>query len=43
MKSKRKIQNIKLEWQVIKSFRNFLEGEGFVEIFPPTIVRASVA
>lgn len=38
-----KIQNIKLELQVIKSFRDFLEGEGFVEIFPPTIVRASGA
>jgi asparaginyl-tRNA synthetase len=43
MKSKEKIQNIKLELQVIKSFRNFLESEGFVELFPPTIVRASGA
>jgi asparaginyl-tRNA synthetase len=43
MTSKEKIQNIKLELQVIKSFRNFLEGEGFIEIFPPTIVRASGA
>jgi len=40
---KEKIQNIKLALRVTKSFRNFLEGEGFVEIFPPTIVRASGA
>jgi len=40
---KEKIQNIKLALQVTKSFRNFLESEDFVEIFPPTIVRASGA
>ncbi len=43
MKTKEKIQNIKLVLQVTKSFRNFLENESFVEIFPPTIVRASGA
>lgn len=43
MKTKEKIQNIRLELQVIKSLRNFLEDEGFVEIFPPAIVRASGA
>lgn len=43
MTLKEKIQNIKLELQVIKSFRNFFENEGFIEIFPPTIVRASGA
>jgi len=43
MKTNEKIQNIKLELQVIKSFRNFLEEEDFVEIFPPAIVRASGA
>jgi asparaginyl-tRNA synthetase len=40
---KEKIQNIRLVLQVTKSLRNFLEEEGFVEIFPPTIVRASGA
>lgn len=43
MTLREKVQNVKLELRVIKSFRNFLEGEGFVEIFPPTIVRASGA
>ena len=43
MTSKEKSKNIKLTLQVVKSFRNFLEGEDFVEIFPPTIVRASGA
>jgi|SRR3989344_2767521 len=43
METKEKIQNIKLELQVIKSFRNFLEEEGFTEVFPPAIVRASGA
>lgn len=38
-----KIQNIKLVSQVVKSFRSFLEGEGFVEMYPPSIVRASGA
>jgi len=32
-----------LEGQVIKSMRNWLEGAGFFEIFPPKIVRASGA
>jgi asparaginyl-tRNA synthetase len=33
----------KLEGQVIKSMRNWLEEAGFFEIFPPKIVRASGA
>jgi asparaginyl-tRNA synthetase len=43
MTQKEKVQNIKLELQVIKSFRSFLEEKSFIEIFPPTIVRASGA
>lgn len=39
----RKLQNIKLALQVTKSFRAFLEENGFTEIFPPVIVRASGA
>lgn len=38
---KEKLATAKLERQVIKSMRNFLEEEGFIEIFPPKIVRAS--
>jgi len=38
-----KIATAKLERQVIKSMRNCLEKEGFMEIFPPKIVRASGA
>jgi asparaginyl-tRNA synthetase len=38
---KDKIATAKLERQVIKSMRNCLEEEGFIEIFPPKIVRAS--
>ena len=40
---KDKISTAKLERQVIKSMRNYLEKEGFMEIFPPKIVRASGA
>ena len=40
---KEKISTIKLERQAIKSMRTFLEKEGFIEIFPPKIVRASGA
>ena len=36
-----KITTAKLEGQVIKSMRNWLERAGFLEIFPPKIVRAS--
>jgi len=38
---KDKISIAKLERQVTKSMRNCLEEEGFIEIFPPKIVRAS--
>jgi asparaginyl-tRNA synthetase len=38
---KDKISIAKLERQVIKSMRNCLEEEDFIEIFPPKIVRAS--
>jgi len=38
---KEKIATAKLERQVIKSMRNYLEEKGFFEIFPPKIVRAS--
>jgi asparaginyl-tRNA synthetase len=40
---KEKITTAKLEKQVIKSMRNWLERAGFFEIFPPKIVRASGA
>lgn len=40
---KEKIAVAKLESQVIKSMRNWLERAGFFEIFPPKIVRASGA
>ncbi|MEK7180812.1 MAG: amino acid--tRNA ligase-related protein [Patescibacteria group bacterium] len=40
---KDKLSTALLEAQVFKSGRNYLEGEGFVEIFPPRIVRASGA
>lgn len=43
METKLKIQNIKLEQQVIRSMRDFLEKDNFTEIFPPAIVRASGA
>jgi len=36
-----KISVAKLERQVMKSMRNWLEGVGFFEIFPPKIVKAS--
>ncbi len=38
-----KITIAQLEGRVIKSMRNWLEGVGFFEIFPPKIVRASGA
>lgn len=38
-----KVATAKLERQVIKSMKDFLEGDEFVEIFPPKIVRASGA
>jgi len=38
-KMKEKIATAKLERQVINSMRNYFEKEGFVEIFPPKIVR----
>ena len=38
---KEKVATAKLEGQVINSMRNWLEGAGFFEIFPPRIVRAS--
>jgi asparaginyl-tRNA synthetase len=38
-----KVATAKLERQVIKSMRDYLEKEGFFEIFPPKIVRASGA
>jgi asparaginyl-tRNA synthetase len=38
---KDKIATVKLERQVMKSMRNCLEEEDFIEIFPPKIVRAS--
>lgn len=38
-----KIATAILERQVIKSMRDFLEKNGFVEIFPPKIVKASGA
>jgi len=40
---KAKVSTAKLERQVIKSMRNWLERAGFFEIFPPKIVRASGA
>jgi aspartyl/asparaginyl-tRNA synthetase len=40
---KEKVATAKLERQVIKSMRNWLERAGFFEIFPPKIVRASGA
>jgi asparaginyl-tRNA synthetase len=40
---KDKIATAKLEGQVIKSIRNWLEKANFFEIFPPKIVRASGA
>jgi len=40
---KEKVSTALLERQVIKSMRNWLEKEGFMEIFPPKIVRASGA
>ena len=40
---KEKIAVAKLEKQIIKSMESFLEKEGFLEIFPPKIVRASGA
>jgi len=40
---KEKVATAKLERQVIKSMRNYLEKERFMEIFPPKIVRASGA
>ena len=36
-----KVATAKLEGQVIKSMRNWLEEAGFFEIFPPKVVRAS--
>jgi len=42
-KMKEKIATAKLEGQVINSMREYFEKEGFVEIFPPKIVRASGA
>lgn len=38
-----KVATAILERQVIKSMRDFLEKKGFVEIFPPKIVKASGA
>jgi asparaginyl-tRNA synthetase len=38
---KEKVSTAKLERQVMKSMRNWLERAGFFEIFPPKIVRAS--
>ena len=43
LKMKEKSNIAKLEGQVIKSMRNWLEETGFFEIFPPKIVRASGA
>jgi asparaginyl-tRNA synthetase len=40
---KEKVAVAKLEKQIIKSMESFLEKEGFLEIFPPKIVRASGA
>jgi len=40
---KEKVTVAKLEGQVIKSMRDWLEEAGFFEIFPPKIVRASGA
>ena len=40
---KEKVATAKLERQVIKSMRNWLERTGFFEIFPPKVVRASGA
>lgn len=40
---KNKIATAKLERQIIKSMKSFLEKEDFFEIFPPKIVRASGA
>lgn len=40
---KDKLSTALLEAQVFKSGRKYLEGEGFIEIFPPRIVRASGA
>lgn len=40
---KEKISTIKLEKQAVQSMRTFLEKEGFTEIFPPKLVRASGA
>lgn len=36
-----KIKTVKLENQVIKSIKNWLQGDNFFEIFPPKIVKAS--
>ena len=38
---KKKVATAKLEGQVIRSMRNWLERASFFEIFPPKIVRAS--
>lgn len=40
---KTQIPNALLEHQVIKSMREYFEKEGFIELFPPKIVRASGA
>ncbi|MBD3208055.1 MAG: hypothetical protein GF370_01190 [Candidatus Nealsonbacteria bacterium] len=40
---KKKIAAVKIESETIKSMKNFLEKEGFIEMFPPKIVRASGA
>ena len=40
---KEKIATAKLERQVINSMRDYFEKEGFIEILPPKIVRASGA
>lgn len=40
---KEKLSTALLEAQVFKSGRNYLEKEGFIEIFPPRVVRASGA
>ncbi len=40
---KEKITTAKLEARVINSLRNFFEKDGFWEVFPPKIVRASGA
>ena len=40
---KEKISTTKLEAKVIKSMKGYLEEDGFFEIFPPKIVRASGA